>query len=191
MQRAPLTPMNLACCAPDGALAWVLPVDARRLTLAYADWETEDRFAALWSLLDEAATAGEGGGTLWEPPTAVGSPPESETGWVEYQKRRPWLELAALPASRLRLLAPCSASSRQRTGSRLQHEVPGHAVMAGPAARILRAAGLAVELAHFAVLDPRTEEWVAAGRLQPKELPAVRQAYLDFPQRRGGEVRWT
>mgnify|MGYP001583063321 FL=1 len=183
MQRYDRTSMNLACCHPDGSLSWMLPVDSKRLTRASTDDATAALFRHLWEVLDDAIAESDGPGTFWETLTPVGRRPPGVTYWVEYEKPRPWLQLAQLESD-LRLLVACTASSLKRRGSRLQFEVPGAAITPTPAARILLAIDTTLELAHFAVLAPELEEgWMVAGHLDQKRLDDACAAFRQFPQR--------
>jgi hypothetical protein len=183
MQRYDRTSMNLACCRPDGSLSWILPVDSKRLTLAGTDDETAALFQHLWRALDNAIPDSGKKGTFWEVLTPVGRRPPGVTYWVEYEKPRPWLQLAQLEND-LRLLVACTASSLKRRGSRLQFEVPGAAITPTPTARILRAIDTTLELAHFAILAPERETgWEVAGHLAQEWLDGACTAFRGFPQR--------
>jgi len=183
MQRYGRTPINFACCHPDGSLSWILPVDSKRLTRTTTDDATAALFRHLWEVLDDGIAESDGPGTFWEALTPVGRRPPGVSSWVEYEKPRPWLELARLEGD-LRLLVACTTSSLKRKGSRLQFEVPGAAITPTPAARILLAIDTTLELAHFAVLAPDLEEgWMVAGHLHRERLDDACAAFSQFPQR--------
>jgi hypothetical protein len=188
MQRYDRTPMNLACCHPDDSLSWILPVDGKRLTRAITDDDTAALFKRLWEALDEAIAQSQGPGTFWEALTPVGRRPPGVAYWVEYEKPRPWLELAQLEGD-LRLLVACTASSLKRKGSRLQFDVPGGAITPTPDARLLLPIDTTLELAHFAVLAPEMETgWMVAGNLDQSCLADACGAFRQFPQRGLDEV---
>lgn len=184
MERCFRTPMNLARFDEDGAIAWALPVDMRRLQVSKPDSMTRALFQSGWAQLLKAVTTGTGGGVLWEPSTPVGRPPPDAPYWTEYQRVRPWAELAKLAGGN-RLLVACSAAQNRRNGSRLQYHVPAWHVHPTASAAIVQAVDIALELAHFAVLSPTAEPgWRVGGVIDAPSVSSARAAFARLPQRR-------
>jgi len=144
-------------------------------------------FAELWYALDEAVGRESGDGIVWHSRHGVGqSPGPTDPPWIEFQKPRPWVEIAALPGG-LRVLIPCT--TRRANHPKLQAAIFAEDLVIGdPYA--LEAIDMAAELAHFAVLRPEAAGSRPCGELLDPSIDDVRAKFLAWPQRQSGLVAY-
>lgn len=178
-------PANLACVL-GSQVAWALPVDFRRLTLASSGVSDVQAFVDFWGQCDVALSAG-GPGQIWASTGDVGHPPTAlgaVQGWIEYRGARPWVAVCALGSGQL--VMPMNTPSDGQSlepNLRFRVRVPGIAITTVPGPRILQARDGMVEIAHFAVLDPAAEGWTVDGSVTAGAMQQLRSQVIAWPQR--------
>jgi len=179
-----------------GQLVWVLPVDRARLVTSRDQSDlSEARFSGWWKLASQLPRPGIS--AVWQPGVPVGNGALEIGSTGTRPKGHPWVSLGC-PTDALHLVAPMSARAELERSyqawfdcSELRDATGG---ALGTKSGVLNSADGAVELAHFAVVDPYEGKWLRVGGLAGGPERARGSAHVlnrfqnAWPQRYAGRV---
>ena len=193
-------PANLGSFAESGHLLWVLPVSFERLSLGGVDARSDELVRTFWQRVDERLSGSHmnpalGWGQIWNPGSRVGAL-GVEIG-AQGNAVHPWvslLDLPALGAPRTSCWLLCPISDRRFPKERYQAWFGATDLIAdggGPLATKLgplEPHDGAIELNHFAVLDPVAEQWLPLGaKLSDRAMRSALDEFHDWPQRQSSD----
>jgi hypothetical protein len=193
-------PVNLGAFRA-GKLAWALPIDRSRLTIAPdAGLKAKPVFDSFWTLLG-ACKAGLHGGQIWEPGHPVGNHGVEIGASGTRPTGHPWVTLCELDGG-LNLVCAVSARDADREpGYQAWFDAAALQTLSGgplsDKVGVLNPGDGAIEIAHFAVLDPVSEGWARLATMAVGEAAqhgreyALQKLAKRWPQSLAGSVLYS